>query len=662
MPQTQTHTNGYFSPQHLCVTNDTFGMRTFGLAILMFLAAATAVRAQTPWVLGDETQPACWDLSNNVIAIPPGVDLQWVQPLPEPLSSASAHNAEYTVTVDHATFWSDATNAAMLGADFAKWRGLCDPSQGRNVSACTTSNTTDCCVFHSNLHSCRQSTGSQCEPWVRPQNVSANATCGSAAANTVLVTHTGSSVGGIEAYAHTLQLPEGSWIVIAHIKIMNFQCAVGAVRRSVAPVAEASNATTLGLAIGLSVGVVLIAIAAVVAKVVTAEKNVRDVSNAPLGGDPVTLIFTDIQDSTQLWANYTVSMAQALDVHHAVIREAIVNHKAYEVKTVGDAFMIAVKTPEAALKIARDIQLGLYAKPFPRCISEHYEGIELEDRPDDTTQAAAGAVFHGLRVRVGIHTGHPEVAFDEVSKGYDYYGPDVNLAARTEAAGVGGQIVVTASVADVITADMKLEAGPTGHVQMKGIDDPVLLTSVTVLELPVKRLLAVAQKGVQEAWAGDDDQGNLAASSQESMFNAGNATEESVARRLYEQGQRAHPLAAYTLLVAERRHTLETMLKPLRPDAAKTVLKALAEGWRTRNHVDDRTETILGLIARIIPSEGKGSDALNSSQSMNASMGLVRSINGMPDNINSGSFAGGNRSTAYEPRSPKAAMPGETSE
>ena len=38
--------------------------------------------------------------------------------------------------------------------------------------------------------------------------------------------------------------------------------------------------------------------------------------------------------------------------------------------------------------------------------------------------------WRGLRVRIGLHYGKGDIAFDEVAKGYDYYGSVVNAASR----------------------------------------------------------------------------------------------------------------------------------------------------------------------------------------------------------------------------------------
>lgn len=72
----------------------------------------------------------------------------------------------------------------------------------------------------------------------------------------------------------------------------------------------------------------------------------------------------------------------------------------YEVKTEGDAFMIAFHTPTDAVKFAMKAQLQLFKQKWPAKISS-FEACKQEDGSDGKV------VFKGMRVRMGIHTGHP---------------------------------------------------------------------------------------------------------------------------------------------------------------------------------------------------------------------------------------------------------------
>eukprot|EP00672_Neobodo_designis_P017378 CAMPEP_0174830358 /NCGR_PEP_ID=MMETSP1114-20130205/2476_1 /TAXON_ID=312471 /ORGANISM="Neobodo designis, Strain CCAP 1951/1" /LENGTH=242 /DNA_ID=CAMNT_0016064153 /DNA_START=301 /DNA_END=1025 /DNA_ORIENTATION=+ len=239
---------------------------------IIALLASCAAAASTPWMLGDETTVACYTLDTQEdIPMPAGLDMQWLLPLPAALSSAEPFVAEYAVTVDDAVFWGEAGNTAQLGAERERWRRLCNASATANNTGCAGGDTASCCVFHANLHSCRQSTGSACEPWVAPRNATVGddgTSSGCATGNTtttaatpapesqtqVLVTHTAALTGVPGAFAQPLRLPSGSWVTIAHVKIMNFQCAVGALRRSVDPEPAAAGGTDSAAVAGIAAG------------------------------------------------------------------------------------------------------------------------------------------------------------------------------------------------------------------------------------------------------------------------------------------------------------------------------------------------------------------------------------------------------------------------
>ena len=127
------------------------------------------------------------------------------------------------------------------------------------------------------------------------------------------------------------------------------------------------------------------------------------VSVAPAGD--VTLMFTDIQGSTQGWQTHGERFHAALLRHNVLLRQAIAAQQGYEVKTVGDAFMVAFDSPLRAALCALDIQRLIEAEPF-------------------------GDVG-GLRVRIGLH------AADMEPIDGDYFGNAVNRAARIESAAQG---------------------------------------------------------------------------------------------------------------------------------------------------------------------------------------------------------------------------------
>jgi len=139
----------------------------------------------------------------------------------------------------------------------------------------------------------------------------------------------------------------------------------------------------------------------------------------------VTLLFTDVVGSSRLWEQHGDGFIPIWQAHDAILRDAFSRFGGYEVKTEGDAFMVAFRDPVAAVHCALFAQTALARYPWPSDI---------------------GPLF----VRMGIHTGEPIV------HGTDYFGPVVNRAANTCKAAHGGQILVTEETID--NTDSRLDA------------------------------------------------------------------------------------------------------------------------------------------------------------------------------------------------------------
>ena len=61
-------------------------------------------------------------------------------------------------------------------------------------------------------------------------------------------------------------------------------------------------------------------------------------------------------------------------------RSVIKKHKAYEVKTVGDSFMIACTSAAVGVKIAMDIQTGVHAAVMPLAVDRCYAAKNEDER------------------------------------------------------------------------------------------------------------------------------------------------------------------------------------------------------------------------------------------------------------------------------------------
>ena len=131
----------------------------------------------------------------------------------------------------------------------------------------------------------------------------------------------------------------------------------------------------------------------------------------------VTILFTDIEDSTRYWEKYgDVQGRLMVDIHNRLAFPVIRHFKGRIIKTIGDSIMASFKYPEDALKAAVAIQQTLGNK-----------------RKEDKN--------FQLRVRIGIHTGEALVEDSDV------FGNVVNVAARLEGKGKGNEILLSYNTA-----------------------------------------------------------------------------------------------------------------------------------------------------------------------------------------------------------------------
>jgi class 3 adenylate cyclase len=180
----------------------------------------------------------------------------------------------------------------------------------------------------------------------------------------------------------------------------------------------------------------------------------------------VTLLFTDIAGSSQLWEQYGDHFIPVWQAHDAIIRDAIARFAGYEVKSEGDSFMAAFADPATALHCALFAQAALTRYPWPADIGPP-------------------------RVRMGLHTGEPFL------HGNDYFGPVVNRAAHICSAGHGGQILLseeTRRAAFVSHLDSKITFTDLGDCRLKDMGTPQRLhqahhPSITARAFPPPRTL-----------------------------------------------------------------------------------------------------------------------------------------------------------------------------
>lgn len=155
---------------------------------------------------------------------------------------------------------------------------------------------------------------------------------------------------------------------------------------------------------------------AVVSLVETERPDLRSHS-APDG--TVTILFTDIENSTAITEQLGDHRAQeVLRAHNSLVREHIRAHRGFEVKSLGDGFMVAFQSARQALACAIDLQ-----RAFAAC--------------------NPGTAEAPVRIRIGLHVG------EAIREADDFFGKAVVLAARIAAQARGGEILASSLLKEI---------------------------------------------------------------------------------------------------------------------------------------------------------------------------------------------------------------------
>jgi predicted ATPase/class 3 adenylate cyclase len=149
----------------------------------------------------------------------------------------------------------------------------------------------------------------------------------------------------------------------------------------------------------------------------------------------VTFLFTDIEGSTRLLHELgTDAYARVLAEHRRALRRIFSAHGGAEVDTEGDALFYAFRTSSEGVSAAMAGQQELASGP--------------------------------IRVRIGLHTGQPQLT-DE-----GYVGLDVHKGARIAAAAHGGQVVLSQQTRVLVAGDAFVLTD-LGEHRVKDFTEPV---------------------------------------------------------------------------------------------------------------------------------------------------------------------------------------------
>jgi class 3 adenylate cyclase len=185
----------------------------------------------------------------------------------------------------------------------------------------------------------------------------------------------------------------------------------------------------------------------------------QPVTPFPFGELPegtVTFLFSDIEGSTQLLYRLGDQFTAVLAEHHRILREAVAHGGGQVVRTEGDSFFVAFPRATEAVSAAVEAQRALAAHPWP-------EGA-------------------AIRVRMGLHTGEPEVALD------DYVGIAIHRAARIAHVGHGGQVLLSGTTTALVQDDLPSGVSllDLGRHLLKDIRRPERICQLAIEGLPAE--------------------------------------------------------------------------------------------------------------------------------------------------------------------------------
>jgi class 3 adenylate cyclase len=174
------------------------------------------------------------------------------------------------------------------------------------------------------------------------------------------------------------------------------------------------------------------------------EKTVRrdkpDISGALDADGTVTIVFTDIVDSTVLISRLgDHTWLDLLRRHNLIIEEAATAHGGSVVRALGDGSMLAFSSARRAVACTETIQREIgraFANGSPP-----------------------------IRVRIGVHTG------DALRERDDFFGTTVHYAARVASEAVGGEILVSRVVHDLVSGP-GVDFHASREVELKGLEGP----------------------------------------------------------------------------------------------------------------------------------------------------------------------------------------------
>jgi adenylate cyclase len=170
----------------------------------------------------------------------------------------------------------------------------------------------------------------------------------------------------------------------------------------------------------------------------TVRREQPDLTASRAVDGTVTIVFTDIVDSTPTLARLgDAAWLAIVRRHNQLISEVTAAHDGAVVETQGDGSMLAFASARRAVACAQAIQ-----HEIARAFADHSPPI---------------------RVRIGIHTG------DAIKDAEHFYGTTVHYAARVAGHAVGGEVLASTAVHELLQSSAEFTFLPGRDVDLKGI-------------------------------------------------------------------------------------------------------------------------------------------------------------------------------------------------
>lgn len=205
----------------------------------------------------------------------------------------------------------------------------------------------------------------------------------------------------------------------------------------------------------------------------------------------VTLVATAVRGLRELWDSQPEATSAGLRLTSAMLKRLLVDYQGYEVRTDGEALLVAFSTPLAAARWCLAAQDALLEAEWP-------DALLSCDGADELLDSDGNLVFRGLRVGMGVHTGEPDALVDVRTKRTDFAGDSVTWVQQMASAARGGQILLSTAAFQALSEDgadqLEAEVSDLGRHRFPGREDAQGLVQILPWRL-ANRTFAEVQTG-----------------------------------------------------------------------------------------------------------------------------------------------------------------------